>query len=56
VLPSQEEFFNNMSGEKCSDEEYAQAQWGWERFGCSTFRDYHDMYLEVDVLLLADVI
>jgi hypothetical protein len=55
VLPSQEEFFNDLSGEKCSDEEYAQARWVWERFGCTTFCDYPDLYLEADVLLLADV-
>jgi hypothetical protein len=55
VLPSQEEFFNDLSSEKCSDEEYAQAQWVWERFGCTAFRNYHDLYLEADVPLLADV-
>ena len=27
----------------------------WERFGCKTFRDYHDLYLQSDVLPLADV-
>ena len=27
----------------------------WEKFGCETMRDYHDLYLKLDVLLLADV-
>jgi hypothetical protein len=55
VMPSQEEFFNDMSHEKRSDEEYAHAQWVWERFSFTTFRDYNDLYLEAHVLLLASV-
>jgi hypothetical protein len=55
VMPSQEDFFNDMSSEKCLDEKYAYAQWVWERFGFTTFRDYNDLYLEAHVLLLADV-
>lgn len=26
----------------------------WQRFGLQTFREYHDLYLRLDVLLLAD--
>jgi hypothetical protein len=55
AFPSREQFFNDFSGEECSVEDYEQARWVWERFGCTTFRDYHDLYLEADVLLLADV-
>jgi hypothetical protein len=29
--------------------------WVWEKFKCKTFREYHDLYFEADVLLLADV-
>jgi hypothetical protein len=50
-LPCREEFFNDLSGEKCSEEDYAQAVLDyWERFKCKTFREYHDMYLEADVV------
>ena len=27
----------------------------WKVFGMKTMRDYHDLYLKTDVLLLADV-
>ena len=30
------------------------AQEVWESFDMKTFRDYHDFYLNLDVLLLAD--
>ena len=38
-----------------SDEDYARAQEMWKTFNCKTFKDYHDLYLKCDVLLLADV-
>eukprot|EP00873_Tetraselmis_striata_P014085 jgi/Tetstr1/434349/TSEL_023455.t1 len=55
ALPSQAEFRNDITGEECSDADYRHAEWVWRRFGCTTFRDYHDLYLKADVLLLADV-
>ncbi|KAF2354773.1 hypothetical protein FHG87_014474, partial [Trinorchestia longiramus] len=27
----------------------------WKAFSCKTFKDYHNLYLKVDILLLADV-
>ena len=27
----------------------------WKKTGCKTMRDYHDIYLKTDVLLLADI-
>ena len=38
-------------GNPCSDSEYARV---WDAFGCQTIADYHDVYLQLDVLLLAD--
>ena len=38
-----------------SDDDYAHAQRVWTTFGCTTMRNYHDLYLKADVLLLADV-
>jgi hypothetical protein len=29
--------------------------WVWNEFECKLFRDYHDIYLESEVLLLADI-
>ena len=38
-----------------SEEDYAHAENVWRSFGCTTMRDYHDLYLRTVVLLLADV-
>ena len=43
-----------MSGSPCSDSEYIHAARVWTAFGCRTMADYHDIYLQLDVLLLAD--
>ena len=53
-LPSHDEFFNKLSGSSCSDIDYANASRVWDAFGCETITDYHDVYLQLDVLLLAD--
>ena len=45
-LPSQDAFFSKLSGSPCSDSEYTQLD-------CRTMADYHDIYLQLDVLLLA---
>jgi len=54
-LPSQDKFYNKLTKEKLSDVDYAYAKKVWEVFECKTFKDYHDLYLITDVLLLADV-
>ncbi len=53
-LPSKEEFCLRLN--KVSDEDYHQhAQNVWDVFNMKTMREYHDLYLKSDVLLLADV-
>jgi len=54
-LPPKEAFFSEMNEEGITDEEYARARAVWTAFDCRTFKDYHDLYLKTDVLLLADV-
>ena len=54
-LPSIEKFYSVLNGEGISEEEYRHAQKVWRTFNMQTFREYHDLYLETDVLLLADV-
>ena len=53
-LPSQDAFFNKLSGSSCSDIDYAHASRVWDAFGCETIADYHGEYLQLDVLLLVD--
>ena len=53
-LTSQDAFFSKLSGSPCSDSEYTHATRVWTAFGCRTMADYHNIYLQLDVLLLAD--
>ena len=55
-LPPKEAFYSQLNKSGISDEDYAHAQKVWRAFNCETMRDYHDLYLKTDVLLLADVI
>ena len=53
-LPPIEDFSSHLSGD-CKQLEYEYAQLVWKTTKCKTFRDYHDLYLECDIRLLADV-
>ena len=55
-LPSKKLFYNKLTDSNISDADYEHALSVWEEFECKTMRDYHDLYLKTDVLLLADVI
>ena len=54
-LPPKEEFYSKLNDEDKSDEDYQHAINVWNTLGCKTIRDYHNLYLKSDVLLLADV-
>ena len=54
-LPPKEAFYSYLNDEHITDEDYQHALKVWATFGCKTIRDYHDLYLKSDVLLLADV-
>ena len=54
-LPPKDAFYSKLTKQDISDEDYIHAQKVWKEFGMKTMKDYHDLYLELDVLLLADV-
>ena len=54
-LPPKEAFHSILNDSGISEEDYIHAQNVWETFNMKTMRDYHDLYLKSDVLLLSDV-
>ena len=55
ALPLKEAFYSNLNLEDISDEDYAHAQKVWKVFEIKNLGDYHDLYVQSDTLLLADV-
>ena len=54
-LPPREAFYSRLNEEGISDEDYEHARKVWETFEMKNLGDYHNLYNQVDVLLLADV-
>ena len=54
-LPTIQDFHSKLRDKDCSQAEYNHAQEVWRSFDCQTFKDYADLYLKTDVLLLADI-
>ena len=54
-LPPKESFHSILNDSGITEEDYMHAQKVWETFRMKTMRDYHDLYLKSDVLLLSDV-
>ena len=55
TLPPKEAFYSNLNLEDISDEDYTHAQKVWDVFEINNIGDYHDLYVQSDTLLLADV-
>ena len=54
-LPSKDAFYSRFNNEGISDQDYTHAQNVWKTFNMESMRDYHELYNQADVLLLADV-
>ena len=53
-LPPKKSFYSELNLEDISDKDYLHAQKVFEEF-CTDIGDYHDLYVQCDTLLLADV-
>ena len=54
-LPPIDVFCSSLSEETITPEEYERAQKVWREFNIENMQQYHDLYLNLDVLPLADV-
>ena len=54
-LPEKEEFYSNLNLEDITDADYMHAKRVCNYFEIKKLGEYHDLYLESDVSLLADV-
>ena len=55
MLPLIDAVYSSLSEETITPEEYKRAQKVWREFNIENMQQYHDLYLNLDVLLLADV-
>ena len=54
-LPPREAFYSKLTERGITEKDYKHAWNVWNTFKMKTFKDYHELYNETDVLLLADV-
>ena len=54
-LPTKEEFYSILNNEHISDKDYCHAKKVLNTFQLQTMGEYHNLYLQSDILLLADV-
>ena len=55
TLPPKEVFYSHLNLENIGDEDYAHAQKIWQVFEIKDLREYDDLYVPNDTLLLADL-
>ena len=54
-MPDKKAFYSELYLEDITDEDYIHAQKVFEEFNLKNLSDYHDLYVQSDTLLLADV-
>ena len=55
MLPEKEDFYSHLNMEDITDADYAHAKRVCKDFEIKTLGGYHDLYVQNDTLLLADV-
>ena len=54
-LPQREDFYSLLTDNNISEDDYRHAQNVWNTFNLQNMGEYHDLYLQTDILLLTDV-
>lgn len=54
-LPPKESFYSKLTDTHISDDDYERANRVWSKFKIKNMGEYHDLYLQTDVLQLADI-
>ena len=54
-LRPKKSFYSELNFEDISDKDYLHAQKVWKEFEIKNVGEYHDLYVQTDPLLLADV-
>ena len=54
-LPDKESFYSELNKEGITDKDYAHAQKVWDTLNIKNLGEYHDLYVQFDTALLADV-
>ena len=54
-LPDKKAFYSELNLEDITDKDYEHAQKLWGVFGIKNLGEYHDLYVQSDILLLEDV-
>lgn len=55
VLPHSEAFYNDLTSEPIKEEDYSHAKAVWDHFRIDSLGSYHNFYVRLDTLLLADI-
>ena len=55
ALPPKEAFYSKLNMSGVSDQGYEHALSVWREFGINNLGEYHDLYLRMDIILLANV-
>ena len=53
-LPSMSEFYSKLKMEGITEDQYKRAQEMCDTYKCKNMQDFHDVYVKLDVVLLAD--